>query len=64
MNRKNSILLLVTALWLASAFIIPLVKTAGISIFYAQTATNVALAANGGVASASSDLQMPKEARC
>jgi hypothetical protein len=59
MNRRNSILLLVTTLWLATAFIIPQIKSIGINTFLAQTAINVASAANGGIASASSELSSP-----
>lgn len=50
-------------LWLTGASLIPLVKSAvGINLFYAQTAVNVASAANGGVASASSELSAPSVA--
>lgn len=49
-------MLLVTTFWLATAFIIPFAKSIGINTFFAQTATNVASAANGGIASASSEL--------
>lgn len=53
-------MLFVTTLWLAGASLIPLVKSAvSTNIFYAQSATNVALTANGGIASASSELSAP-----
>ena len=55
-------MLLVTALWLGISFIIPLAKSIAINIFLAQTATNVASAANGGTASASSELSSPSVA--